>query len=339
MKSTQAPGNWLSPASNDKLEVVFVNQKAWPPSKFVFTDFQQLRSPSCWFVVVFFLDFASGQWQLPCKRRSVDSAPDRTRAHAHSSRWVCHIPLMRTLHGSRCFRETRVRVIILCSVPSRSLMSLLNIPHCSFPQVPSSPTGSRSRPSASTTSMGRSFRENPCEPARWSGLTQLQAQLMSSTPPTSSATRTRSTRRSTSSTATTISSARTTLPWYPPQIQKVCRTQEHPAAASKQQLAEFLRCSDLQASGNGWQVTRRVVQASRKLGQFRTENLLQQRIKVLSRKGREIETQTLCIRWKTKKISKKSLNGKLTWPSEERWRPSGNSMRLRREIGKRKIPT
>ena len=59
------------------------------------------------------------------------------------------------------FRVKRVRVIILCSLPSRSLMSLLNIPHCSFPQVLSSPNGSISRPSASTTSMGRGFRENP----------------------------------------------------------------------------------------------------------------------------------------------------------------------------------
>ena len=77
---------------------------------------------------------------------------------------------MRTLHGSRCVRVKRVRVIILCSLPSRSLMSLLNIPHCSFPRVLSSPTCSRSRSSASNTSMGRSFRENPCEPARWSGM-------------------------------------------------------------------------------------------------------------------------------------------------------------------------
>ena len=54
-------------------------------------------------------------------------------------------------------------------------MSFLNIPHCSFPQVLSSPTGSRSRPSASTTSMGRSLRENPCEPARWSGMSGRMA--------------------------------------------------------------------------------------------------------------------------------------------------------------------
>ena len=82
---------------------------------------------------------------------------------------------MRTLHGSRCFRMKRVRVIILCSLPSRSLMSLLNIPHWSFPQVLSSSTCSRSRPWASTSSMGRSFREKPCEPARWSGMSGRMA--------------------------------------------------------------------------------------------------------------------------------------------------------------------
>ena len=74
---------------------------------------------------------------------------------------------MPTLHGSRCFRVKRVR-------PSRSSMSLLNIPHCSFPQVLSSPTGSRSRPSPST-SMGRSIRENLCESGRWSGMSGRMA--------------------------------------------------------------------------------------------------------------------------------------------------------------------
>ena len=106
-------------------------------------------------------------------------------------------------------------------------------------------------------------------------------------------------------------------PWFPP-VQKVYRIQEHPAAASKQQLAEFHQCSDPLVSGNRVHVTCRVVLASRKLGQSWTENLLQQRFLVHSRKGKEIETQTLCIRWKTEKISKRSLNGKLTWPSEER---------------------
>ena len=125
---------------------------------------------------------------------------------------------MRTLQGSRCFwAKKKVRVIVLCSLRSRSLMSLLNIPHCSSQQIKSSPTCSRWGPSASTTFMGTSFRENPAIPlagveclADW--LTQLQIQVMSPTPTTSSATWTQRTRRSISQTATTISSAKTTQP-------------------------------------------------------------------------------------------------------------------------------
>ena len=40
---------------------------------------------------------------------SADSTPDRTRTHAHFL--VCHIALMRSLHGSRCPRVKRVCVI------------------------------------------------------------------------------------------------------------------------------------------------------------------------------------------------------------------------------------
>ena len=118
---------------------------------------------------------------------------------------------------------------------------------------------------------------------------------------------------------------RTTPPSSQPhKIQKVCprsrasSSSKQTAAASKQQLAHFSQCSDLQASGSRWQVMCRVDQASRKLGRFRTEQLLQQRFLVDSRKGREIETQTLCIRSETEQISKKSLNGKLTRPNEEK---------------------
>ena len=72
-----------------------------------------------------------------------------------------------------------------------------------------------------------------------------------------------------------------------------------------------------------------------------TENLLQQRFLVHNRKGREIETRTLCSRWKTEKISTTSLNGKLTWPSEEGEQLSRDCMKLRqklrRDIGKREI--
>ena len=148
---------------------------------------------------------------------------------------------------------------------------------------------------------------------------------MSPTLPTSSATWTQRTRRSISPTATTISSARTTLPSSPPQIQKVCRAQEHPAPA-KQQQAEFLQRSDLQATGNRWQIMRR------DWGNFGQRICCNNRFLVHSRKVREIKTQTLCIRSKIERISKKSLNGKLTRPFEERWWLSKNCVKLRLKL-------
>ena len=80
-----------------------------------------------------------------------------------------------------------------------------------------------------------------------------------------------------------------------PPVQKVYRIREQPAAASKQQLAEFHHCSAPLASGNRVHVMCRVVLASRKLEQSWTENLLHQRL-FHSRKGKEIEKETLCIR-------------------------------------------
>ena len=54
-------------------------------------------------------------------------------------------------------------------------MSLLNVPYGPFPQVLSSLASSLSRPPASSTSMGRSRRENPCASARWRGLSGRMA--------------------------------------------------------------------------------------------------------------------------------------------------------------------
>ena len=85
--------------------------------------------------------------------------------------------LMRTLRGSRCCRVKRVRVVILCSLPSCSLMSWLNISPLFFPTSPilTNQLTIQTFSSASTTSMGRSFRENPCEPARCSGMSGRMA--------------------------------------------------------------------------------------------------------------------------------------------------------------------
>ena len=113
----------------------------------------------------------------------VDSTPDWTRTHTHIflvERVTFHSYAL--CNGSRCFRVKRVRVIILCSHSSHSLMSLLNIPDCSFSQVLSSPTCSRSRPSAATT-WEEASGKNAASPlvevgclAEW--LTQLQKQLL-----------------------------------------------------------------------------------------------------------------------------------------------------------------
>ena len=153
---------------------------------------------------------------------------------------------MRTLHGSRCFRVKRVRVIVLCSLPSRFLMSLLSIAH---PWEEASEKNSAS-PLAGVGCL-----------AEW--LTQLQTQVMSPIRPTSSAARIRSTRRSTSPTATKISSCQddatlisTTDPEGLP---------HSGSSTTEQQQAKFLQRSDLQASGNRWQIMCRVDKAYRKL--------------------------------------------------------------------------
>ena len=118
------------------------------------------------------------------------------RTHAHSA-WL------------KLFRWKASASSFLCSLPSRSLMSLLNVPCRPFPQVLSSPAGSLStiqRPQrpweeAVDKTLASQLAGAGCL-VEW--LTQLQTQVMSPTSPTSSATWTRSTRRSIFLTATTI---------------------------------------------------------------------------------------------------------------------------------------
>ena len=82
---------------------------------------------------------------------------------------------MRTLHGSSVQGEKCLRHFLCVSPQSRSLMSLLNIPHCQFPRVLSSPTSPPSRSSASSASRARSCRNSPSASARWSGRMADQA--------------------------------------------------------------------------------------------------------------------------------------------------------------------
>ena len=175
-------------------------------------------------------------------------------------------------------------------------MWMLNIPHRPFPQVLSSPTGSLSRPSASITSMGRKKLQGKLLRARahWSGMSGRMANPAPNTryEPNFNFFRYMDTEHTPihlpdnhhdfqyQDDATVIA---TTDPEGLPR--------SGASSSSKQTAAaEFPQYSDLQASGNRWQVMCRVVQVSRKLLRFRTENLLQRRFLVHSRKGREIET-------------------------------------------------
>ena len=200
-------------------------------------------------------------------------------------------------------------------------MSSLNIPRCSFhksyPHQPAHcPDFQRLQQHPWEEASGKTLRS----PARWSGClakwpTQLRTQIMSPTPPTSSATWTRSTRRSTP-TATSISSAKMTPLWSPPQIQKVCRTQEYPAAAK----TSACRVPSMFGPSSLWKQMAGHVSGRTGLQEtgFRTENLLQQRFFSSQTKGKRDRDIHVVHRWKIERISAKSLSGKLNWPSEER---------------------
>ena len=256
---------------------------------------------------LFFLDFTSRQWQLPWTRRGrVYTVHLTGRAHTHIfSRWACHMSLMRTLRGSRCFRVKKVRVIVLCSLPSRSLMSLLNIPHCSFPQVLSSPTCSRSRPSASTTSI--------CVPARWIGMSGRMANPAPNT----------GYEPNPSNLFSYMDTAHTPihLPDRHHDFQReddatvISTTDPEGLPRSGAPSGSKTAASRVPSTFGPPSHWKPMADHASGLGQFRTENLLQQQFLVHRRKVREIKTQTLCIRWKIERISKKSSNGKLTRPS------------------------
>ena len=107
----------------------------------------------------------------------VDSTPDPTHTHTHIF-IVEHV----TLYS--CALRVAQDVLGWQESGSSFCAHFLLFPGCrcwtfltihSFPQVPSSPTGPLSGPSASTTSMGRSFRENPFEHTRWNRMSGRMA--------------------------------------------------------------------------------------------------------------------------------------------------------------------
>ena len=150
-------------------------------------------------------------------------------------------------------------------------------------------------------------------------LSSKHTQVMSPSSPTSSATWIPSTRRSIHLTATTISCAQTTPPWFP-----TSQVLPNSGAFSSKQAAASTVPSLLGPSSPWKQGACHVSGRSgfQETGAELDRDLLQQRSLVHGRVGKEIVTQTLCICWKTEKIPKRPLNGKLTWPSEERERSS-----------------
>ena len=170
-------------------------------------------------------------------------------------------------------------------------MSLLNSPHCPFPRVLSSPTSPPSRPSASSTSMAKSCRNSPSSSARWSG----SGRMANPSPNTGYEPKLSNFYTYLDTVHTPIYFTHSHHDFQNQDDATVISTIDpeglpHSGASRSSKTAAS---SDLQPSGNRWQIMCRVDQASRKLWQIRTEKLLQQRFLVRSRKGEEIETQTL----------------------------------------------
>ena len=113
-------------------------------------------------------------------RTTSPDAHTRTFSRANTTAHHPHTSSVGTPHWlkAQCSRSNESRVIHSVSHPSRSVMSLLNVPYRPFPRVLSSPSAQSSRPSVSTTPIARGRRNSPRRPlagvslAEW--LTQLQ---------------------------------------------------------------------------------------------------------------------------------------------------------------------
>ena len=152
---------------------------------------------------------------------SVDSTPDRTRTHAHFSCWACRISFLFALCMAQDVLGWKESASSFCAhfhfVPwCRCWTSLTVLSHKSYPHQP-----------VQDPDLQRLL--HPWEEASGKTPTSPLAKVRclanpapntghEPTPPTSSGAWTQRTRRSISPTTSTISSARTTLPWSPPQI-------------------------------------------------------------------------------------------------------------------------
>ena len=121
---------------------------------------------------------------------------------------------------------------------------------------------------------------------------------MSPSSPTSSATWIRTTRFSISPTTITISCAWTTLPWLP-QVQMVYRIPKHPAAADKQQLAEFHHRRNFWYLETECKSCVGVVLPPQEIGAELMRESVATTLFSSQSKGKR-DRDTLCIRWERK---------------------------------------
>ena len=193
---------------------------------------------------------------------------------------------------SAWLKVKRVRVIFSVSLPSRSLMSLLNVPYRPFPRVLSPPSGSLSRPSASSSSMERSCRKSPSASARWSG----PGRMADPAPNTGYDPKLSNFFSYMDPEHTPINihdiqhnflcpDDATVIPTSPEGLPNSGASSSRLQTAASRVPSMFGPCSL-------WK------QGACRVGSYWrwTENLWQQRFLVHSRKGKEIGTQTLCIR-------------------------------------------
>ena len=199
-------------------------------------------------------------------------------------------------------------------------MSLLYVIYGPFLRVLYSPTAPSSRPSASATCIARSRCNSPSAPARWSesgrmadsaantGYEPKFANFFSYMEPDHTPINIPDSHHNflCPDEATMIPTSPEGLP-------------NSEASSSSKQAAS--RVSSLCGTSSIWtqcacHVSGRL--GLQELGQSLTDNLLRQRFFVHSREGKDIETRTFVHSLRDSyKSPKRSLNGKLIWPSEE----------------------
>ena len=175
---------------------------------------------SCWIWISHSASGNSREYDGRCGHHTYLYARRRTffSCTHHSAQFIHWSALFQCGHTALPQGKRNLCRAFLCTHFHLVVKSLLDGPLGRFPLVTSSPTCSLSRPSASSTSSGRSG-VTPFASAHWSGMSGC---LPNPTPdtgydliPTSTATWTRSTRRSISLTVTEVSRAATTPPWSP----------------------------------------------------------------------------------------------------------------------------